>query len=139
MLEVKGNFSWGLVNKQEDEDSEEEEERLKKEKEQKEGDPKEEKRKLWEEKKRAEAKKPKVLKTKIHLREIDLSIMEGEFVCIIGSVGSGKSSLLSTVIGDMIYSKDSFVNKEDPTASDHTTAPISISQSISYSQQIPWI
>ena len=29
--------------------------------------------------------------------------MKGEFVCIIGDVGSGKSSLLSTLIGDMLY------------------------------------
>jgi len=41
-IEIKGNFSWGLVNMQEDEDSEEEEERLKKEKEEKEEAEKEE-------------------------------------------------------------------------------------------------
>ena len=29
--------------------------------------------------------------------------MRGEFVCIIGGVGSGKSSLLSSILGDMIY------------------------------------
>ena len=29
--------------------------------------------------------------------------MEGEFVCIIGNVGSGKSSLISGLVGDMLY------------------------------------
>jgi ABC-type lipoprotein export system ATPase subunit len=37
------------------------------------------------------------------LRKLNLQIMQGEFVCIIGDVGSGKSSLLSTLIGDMLH------------------------------------
>ena len=37
------------------------------------------------------------------LKGIDLEIKKGEFVCIIGDVGSGKSSLLSSIIGDLIY------------------------------------
>ena len=37
------------------------------------------------------------------MRNIDLTIKKGEFVCVIGDVGSGKSSLLSAIIGDMIY------------------------------------
>jgi ABC-type lipoprotein export system ATPase subunit len=32
-----------------------------------------------------------------------LEIKKGEFVCIIGDVGSGKSSLLSALIGDLLY------------------------------------
>lgn len=32
-----------------------------------------------------------------------MKIKKGEFVCVIGDVGSGKSSLLSAIIGDMIY------------------------------------
>lgn len=39
----------------------------------------------------------------INLNNIDLSVRKGEFVCVIGDVGSGKSSLLSAIIGDMIY------------------------------------
>jgi ABC-type uncharacterized transport system ATPase component len=37
------------------------------------------------------------------LNNLDLNLKKGEFVCIIGDVGSGKSSLLNAVIGDMIY------------------------------------
>jgi len=37
------------------------------------------------------------------LKSIDLKISKGQFVCIIGEVGSGKSSLLSTLIGDMLF------------------------------------
>lgn len=39
----------------------------------------------------------------VNLRNIKLSVKKGEFVCVIGDVGSGKSSLLSAIIGDMIY------------------------------------
>ena len=37
------------------------------------------------------------------LKNLDLSIKQGEFVCIIGDVGSGKSSLLNAIIGDLQY------------------------------------
>ena len=39
----------------------------------------------------------------VTLKNIELKILKGEFVCIIGDVGSGKSSLLSTLIGDLLY------------------------------------
>lgn len=42
----------------------------------------------------------------MNLKNLDLKIREGEFVCIIGDVGSGKSSLLQAAIGDMIYVSD---------------------------------
>lgn len=31
---------------------------------------------------------------------------KGEFVCIIGDVGAGKTSLLKSIIGDLIYMAD---------------------------------
>jgi len=40
-----------------------------------------------------------------------LNIKQGEFVCIIGNFGSGKSSLLSAIIGDMLYLDKRFINK----------------------------
>lgn len=39
----------------------------------------------------------------INLKSINISIKKGEFVCIIGEVGSGKSSLISALLADMIY------------------------------------
>lgn len=39
----------------------------------------------------------------ITLKSIDIKIKRGEFVAIIGEVGSGKSSLISALIGDMIF------------------------------------
>jgi ABC-type lipoprotein export system ATPase subunit len=40
--------------------------------------------------------------TVICLKDIDIQIKKGQFVCIIGKVGSGKSSLLSALIGDLL-------------------------------------
>ena len=37
------------------------------------------------------------------IKNINIEIKKGEFTCIIGDVGSGKSSLLSSIIGDMLY------------------------------------
>ena len=48
----------------------------------------------------------------ITLKEIDFQVKKGEFVCIIGDVGSGKSSLLSSLIGDLLYVTDEFKGKE---------------------------
>jgi len=39
----------------------------------------------------------------LSLLKMNLNIPKGAFVCIIGDVGSGKSSLLSAIIGDMLY------------------------------------
>ena len=44
---------------------------------------------------------------------MNLEIAKGKFVCIIGDVGSGKSSLLSALIGDMLYLKQDQVNNID--------------------------
>ena len=35
------------------------------------------------------------------LKEIDISIKQGEFIAVVGAVGSGKSSLLNALIGNM--------------------------------------
>lgn len=43
------------------------------------------------------------------LRDINLNIKHGEFVCVIGDVGSGKSSLLNALIGDLLYLDSDFI------------------------------
>jgi len=95
------------------------------------------------------------------LRNIDIKVKRGDFVCIIGDVGSCKSSLLHAIIGDLIYVPDSDIKdfgglhypiekpkmfqklKEkllDPKFSvDERVAPVKISGKISYVEQSPWI
>jgi len=44
------------------------------------------------------------------LKDLLINIEKGEFVCIIGDVGSGKSSLFSSIIGDMIHVPQSTID-----------------------------
>jgi len=46
----------------------------------------------------------------IDLHNIDFKVRKGEFITVVGSVGSGKSSLLSAITGNMIYIPDTLVN-----------------------------
>lgn len=39
------------------------------------------------------------------LKNINLQVKQGELLCIVGDVGAGKSSLLSALIGDMLYAQ----------------------------------
>lgn len=39
----------------------------------------------------------------IHLKNVDLKINKGEFICVIGDVAAGKSTLLRTIIGDTLF------------------------------------
>ena len=39
----------------------------------------------------------------IQIKDMNINAQKGEFFCIIGEVGSGKSSLLNAILGDMIY------------------------------------
>ena len=47
----------------------------------------------------------------VQLKKLDLKIPKGQFVCIIGDVGSGKSSLLSALIGDMLHLSEEQLGK----------------------------
>ena len=38
-----------------------------------------------------------------NLKGIDLKVKKGEFVVIVGKVGSGKTSLLKSIFGEMLY------------------------------------
>ena len=56
----------------------------------------------------SEVYKIKTVSETITLKNISLKINKGEFVCIIGDVGSGKSSFLSSLIGDLCYIDNEF-------------------------------
>ena len=47
----------------------------------------------------------------ILLKSLNLTIYSGEFICIIGEVGSGKSSLISCILGDMIAIDEDTINE----------------------------
>lgn len=38
----------------------------------------------------------------ITLKNINIKILKGDFVCVIGDVGSGKSSFISALLGDLL-------------------------------------
>lgn len=44
----------------------------------------------------------------VTLKGVNLEIKKGEFVCILGDVGSGKSSIISMMIGDLLYMEKDF-------------------------------
>ena len=46
------------------------------------------------------------------LKRMNVSFEKGKLVCVIGDVGSGKSSLLSALLGDLQYLDSHFVEKE---------------------------
>jgi len=86
------SFSWGVKQEDVKETKAEERERLAK----------------WgekqEEEKEEETEKEKSIKVNelVHLKDINLEVKKGEFVCIIGEIGSGKSNLLQALIGDLL-------------------------------------
>ena len=44
------------------------------------------------------------------LKDFDITVKKGEFICIIGDVASGKSSVLSSLIGDLLFLESDFFN-----------------------------
>jgi ABC-type cobalamin/Fe3+-siderophores transport system ATPase subunit len=49
----------------------------------------------------------------VAVKNLNIQIPKGEFVCIIGDVGSGKSSLLSALIGDLLHLPHSFMDQNE--------------------------
>ena len=83
---------------------------------------------------------PKKTSEIMTLKNMNLSIKKGSFVCIIGEVGSGKSSLLSAMIGDMLYLNSGQVVTVQPDEINEQSfkqlpsgrAPIVVNQPLSY-------
>ena len=92
------------------------------------------------------------------LKALDLQVYKGEFICVIGDVGSGKSSLLHAIIGDMIHVPESDIEQfggldmevDQDTFKELSkkvlepsftveTRPIKINGGISYVEQVSWI
>lgn len=66
---------------------------------------------------------PKAYRSKYTLIDINLNIKRGELVAVIGAVGCGKSSLLSTLLGEMNLQ----------------SGLVRVAGSIAYCDQRPWI
>ena len=65
------------------------------------------------------------------LQEISLSIKKGKLVAVVGSVGAGKSSLLSAILGEMFSTPCSDNSSRDP--------PIVLRGTVAYAAQQAWI
>ena len=50
--------------------------------------------------------KERTLDEIINLKDLDIKVKKGSFVVIIGETGSGKTSLLNAMIGEMIHLPD---------------------------------
>jgi ABC-type multidrug transport system fused ATPase/permease subunit len=67
------------------------------------------------------------------LRDISVSVKQGQLVAIVGSVGCGKSSFLSAILGEMhIRSGEVYISKKNVDGE-------SQAHSIAYTDQRPWI
>lgn len=45
------------------------------------------------------------------MKDLDFEIKKGEFIAVVGDVGSGKSSLLRSLVGDLINLQESEIKK----------------------------
>eukprot|EP00743_Colponemidia_sp_Colp-15_P007238 GILK01007815.1.p1 GENE.GILK01007815.1~~GILK01007815.1.p1 ORF type:complete len:1347 (-),score=258.26 GILK01007815.1:45-4052(-) len=67
--------------------------------------------------------RPSVTEQSFRLREVHLQILRGHFVTVIGQVGSGKSSILHTILGEMNKIRGS----------------VRVAGTVSFCSQNPWI
>lgn len=68
---------------------------------------------------------------KYALRGINMKVCKGEFVCVVGRVGSGKSSFLSSILGQL-----DAVDSVHPSVSPRS---VKLNGTIGYCSQNPWI
>lgn len=154
-ITVKGDFSWGFKHAEEEKETKEEDviTRLKnkissicRKK------PIEVEVKDIKEDKKLEVNRK--FDTYIQLKEIDLKIKKGEFVCIIGETSSGKTTLLRTMVGETAYVKKDIIkeyNQLDMSVQNLKEItrriyldkleenPITQSGTTGYTEQVPWL
>ena len=106
---MKGNFSWGVTPALEKSEKDKLKEKAKKKREE-ELDKTQSRISKWVRKILPESSEkidipvaPRSLDNIMDIKDIDISIKKGEFVVIVGEVGSGKSSLINAMIGEMIH------------------------------------
>eukprot|EP00357_Protocruzia_adherens_P030800 CAMPEP_0114996004 /NCGR_PEP_ID=MMETSP0216-20121206/14061_1 /TAXON_ID=223996 /ORGANISM="Protocruzia adherens, Strain Boccale" /LENGTH=1423 /DNA_ID=CAMNT_0002360143 /DNA_START=156 /DNA_END=4427 /DNA_ORIENTATION=+ len=86
-----------------------------------------------------------IVKCKPVLHDINLSINKGEFIAVVGQVGSGKSSLMSAIIGELEILNDSTKKSEymdDPFRGNYYNdgdCRVRVDGAISYVSQKAWI
>ena len=83
------------------------------------------------------------------LKSISMKVPSGSLICIVGSVGCGKSSLLSALLGEMPAVEDDTqivnankianVSKTDCKNGNNLSSSFCIDPSIAYVAQQPWI
>ena len=85
------------------------------------------------------------------LKNISLEIKKGELICVVGEVGAGKSSLISSIIGELLYLDNDTFNKYSMQSIDSWSKEvlnsvsnshkniIRLNGSVSLVQQSPWI
>ena len=163
-LTIKGNFSWGVTPNLDKADKDKVKEKQKK--------------KAYEEKTKGMGKvrkaiydllpesnenftiplKERSLDEIISLKELDIKIKKGSFVVIIGATGSGKTSLLNAIIGEMIHLPENILKEfgsdyarkisegemrymEDALLNTDLTgnSPVTVDGLTSYCEQQAWI
>ena len=104
-----------------------------------------------EEKKDNEKESQVSVKECILLKSLELTIYKGEFILIIGEVGAGKSSLINSILGDMIYVNEATLKEfKDKIMNDGTRDllclksmlhkdVVKLGGSVGLVQQTPWI
>jgi len=68
------------------------------------------------------------------LKNISLTIKKGEFIGVIGEVGSGKSSLIQAIMNNLII-----IQEDENGLNSDNSKKITVNGSIAYSAQLPWI
>ena len=74
----------------------------------------------------APSESKKIINDEVYLNNINLTVKKGEFICIIGEVGSGKSSLIQAILNNMMIEKNN-------------DTKIIVNGTISYVGQEAWI